>query len=94
MRRPGLWKKNRSDGVVELSPTLAPLDRGDRWLIIFTVVITAWAFFLAGAMPGAVLMTLFAAAIAGEVVLGAKALLLLLLRPPAPVHEVPRWTHR
>lgn len=94
MRRPALWKRNRSDGVTELSPTLSPLDRGDRWLIIFTVGITCSAFFMAGAMPGSILLSIIACAVAGELVLGAKALLLLLFRPEAEVHEVPHWQLR
>ncbi len=89
-----VWIRNRPDGVTELSPKLAPLNVGDRWLIITTVVISTWAFFLAGAMPVAVLGTVLASCFAGEVVLGAKALVLVLLRPPAQVHEVPRWTLR
>jgi hypothetical protein len=89
-----VWIRRRPDGVTELSPRLAPLDPGDRWLIIFTVVISACGFFLAGVMPAEVLASLFAACLAGEVVLGAKALVLALLRPLAPVHEVPRFAAR
>jgi hypothetical protein len=86
--------RKRSDGVTELSPRLAPLGVTDRWLVIFTVVMAACGFFLAGWMPAAVLATLIAACLAGEVVLGAKAIVLLLLRPPAEVHDVPRFTRR
>jgi hypothetical protein len=89
-----VWIRRRADGVTELTPTIAPLDVGDRWLIIFTVVISAAGFFMAGAMPAAVLATVIAACLAGEVVLGAKALVLALLRPLAQVHEVPRFVQR
>lgn len=89
-----VWIRRRSDGVTELSPKLAPIEAADRWLIIFTVVMSAAGFFLAGAMPAAVFAAVVAACLAGEVVLGAKALVLLLLRPPAEVHEVPRFGAR
>lgn len=90
MRRE-VWIRRRADGVTELSPSLAHLDPTERWLVIFTVFIAAAGFFLAGAMPAAVLGALLAACLAGEVVLGTKALVLMLLRPPAQVHEVPRF---
>jgi hypothetical protein len=79
--------RNRPDGVTELSPRLAMLDRGDRWLVIVTVTITAVGFFTAGAMPAPVLAAVLASCVAGEVVLGAKAVVLALLRPRAEVHE-------
>jgi hypothetical protein len=86
--------RKRSDGLTELTPRLAPLEITDRWLVIFTVVMAACGFFLTGVMPASVLATVIAACLAGEVVLGAKALVLLLLRPPAEVHEVPRFRRR
>jgi len=89
-----VWIRNRPDGVTELTPKLAPLEIGDRWIIITTVVIATWRFFIAGAMPAAVLGTVLASCFVGEVVLGAKALVLALLRPPAQVHEVPAWALR
>jgi hypothetical protein len=89
-----VWVRNRSDGVTELSPPLVPLDRFDRVLVIVTVMMVAALFFVAGALPAPVLATLLAACLAGEVVLGAKALLLALLRPAADVHEVPRFQRR
>ncbi len=89
-----VWIRKRSDGVTELSPRLAPLDVGDRWLVIVTVVICAAGFFTTGLMPAPVLGTILAACLAGEVVLGAKALVLALLRPPAEVLEVPRFERR
>lgn len=89
-----VWIRRRSDGVTELSPKLAPLATGDRWLIIFTVAIGAAGFFMAGVMPVAVLAAVVGACLAGEIVLGAKALVLLALRPPAEVLEVPRLGRR
>jgi len=86
--------RKRSDGLTELTPRIAPLGVTDRWLVIFTVVMAACGFFLTGVMPASVLATVIAACLAGEVVLGAKALVLLLLRPPAEVHEVPRFRRR
>ena len=86
--------RRRSDGLTELTPRLAPLGMTDRWIVIFTVVMAACGFFVTGVMPVSVLGTVIVACLAGEVVLGAKALVLLLLRPPAEVHEVPRFRHR
>ena len=86
--------RKRSDGLTELTPRLAPLEITDRWIVIFTVVMAACGFFVTGVMPVSVLATVIAACLAGEVVLGAKALVLLLLRPPAEVHEVPRFRRR
>jgi hypothetical protein len=79
---------------VELSPMLSPVAQGDRWLIIFTVAMTAAGLFMSGHMPGLVFLAVLASAIAGEVVLGAKALLLMLLRPVAQVVQVPRFETR
>lgn len=89
-----VWIRRRTDGVTELSPRLARLDGPDRWLIIFTVVMAAAGFFAAGVMPAAVLAAVVALCLAGEVVLAMKALVLVLLRPPAEVHEVSRFTAR
>jgi hypothetical protein len=86
--------RRRSDGLTELTPRLAPLEITDRWIVIFTVVMAACGFFVTGVMPASVLATVIAACLAGEVVLGAKAVMLLLLRPPAEVHEVPRFRRR
>ncbi len=86
--------RNRSDGVVELGPKLAPLEPTDRLLVIGTVLLVTAGFFLSGAMPAPVLGAVIASCIAGEIVLGLKAVLLVLLRPAAEVHEVPRWNRR
>ncbi len=89
-----VWIRNRADGVTELSPKLAPLDVGDRWLIISTVVMSAAGFFMAGVMPAPILATVVLSCVAGEVVLGAKAIVLAFLRPLAEVHDVPRFDRR
>jgi hypothetical protein len=89
-----VWIRNRPDGVTELSPPLAPLDRFDRWLVIFTVMLATGGFFLSGTMPVAVAAAILLACVAGDVVLGAKALVLALVRPVAEVREVPTWALR
>jgi hypothetical protein len=89
-----VWIRDRPDGVTELSPRLSPLDRFDRFLLIFTVVLATGGFFLSGAMPVEVAAAILASCVAGEVVLGAKALLLVLVRPVAEVREVPVRTTR
>lgn len=89
-----VWIRTRADGVTELTPKLAPLDVGDRWLVIATVVMSASGFFMAGAMPASILAAVVASCVAGEIVLGAKALLLAVARPRAEVHEVPRFGRR
>lgn len=86
--------RRRSDGVTELTPKLAPLEVEDRWLVIVTVVIAGCGLFMTGVMPAPVLATVVAASLAGEVVLGAKAVVLALLRPLAEVYEVPRFVRR
>jgi hypothetical protein len=47
------------------------------------------AFFMAGALPLPALAAVFCTCLAGELVLGVKALLLRLLRPAAEVYEIP-----
>jgi hypothetical protein len=89
-----VWIRRRADGITELTPSLAPLEIGDRWLVIFTVVIAASGLFTAGVLPAAVLGTLLAASFAGELFLGTKAVVLTLLRPPAKIHEVSRFRPR
>jgi hypothetical protein len=80
----------RSDGITELAPRLSPLGAGDRWLVIVTVLISAGGFFVCGAIPVGVAAFIGASCVVGEVVLAAKAAVLVLLRPPAPVCDVPR----
>lgn len=83
--------RSRSDGLTELSPKLAPLQLDERWMIITTVVIASWGFYLAGTMPALVLAAVLTCCLIGDVALGAKTLLLALLRPPAKVISVPRF---
>jgi hypothetical protein len=85
-----VWIRHRPDGITEVSPPMAPREAFDRWLVIASAVLGTGAFFVAGLMPAAVFALLVAAFLAGEVVLGLRALLLALLRPLADVHEVPR----
>lgn len=82
---------SRRDGVTALSPKLAPLRLDERWMVITTVVIASWGFFLAGAMPAPVLALVLTACLVGDVAIGAKALILALLRKPAEVIEVARF---
>jgi hypothetical protein len=89
-----VWIRNRPDGVTELSPPLAPLDRDERWLVIVSVVMATSGFFVSGALPVAALGAVVASCLAGEVILAAKALVLILRRPLAEVHEVARWQPR
>jgi hypothetical protein len=80
--------RNRADGVTELSPKLAALAPEDRFLVIVTVVLVTGGFFISGLIPAAVAGAVTVSCVAGEVFLGAKALVLALLRPLAEVHEV------
>ncbi len=86
--------RSRDDGVVELVPKLAPLKAGDRAIIIVTVLLVTAGLFLSGVLPGGVAGAVGASCIAGEVVLGVKAAILALVRPLAPVHEIPRFRRR
>lgn len=80
--------RNRGDGLVEIAPRLSPLGATERMLVITSVLFVAAGLFVAGLMPAMVLAAIAACSLAGEVVLGLKALLLVLLRPPAQVVEV------
>jgi hypothetical protein len=86
--------RSRDDGVIELSPKIAPLHLDERWMIITTVLIASWGFYLAGSMPAPVLALILTACLVGDVALGAKALVLSLLRKPAQVIEVARFDRR
>lgn len=80
--------RSRSDGITELGPKLAPLDPSDRLLVIVTVVLVAAGFFMSGVMPAAAFAAIVLSSVAGEIVLGLKALVLYAVRPAAEVHEV------
>jgi hypothetical protein len=86
--------QSRRDGLTELTPKLAPMQLDERWMIITTVVIASWGFFLTGTMPAPVLALVLTACLVGDIGLGAKAVLLALLRPPAKVIPVPRFERR
>ncbi len=80
--------RSRADGITELAPTLRPLAAGDRVIVIATVLFVTGGLFLCGFVPVGVAAAIAASSVAGEVVLGVKALALALLRPLAPVYEV------
>jgi hypothetical protein len=86
-----VWIRNRPDGVTEFSPQRAPFARDERWLLVFSAVMAICGFFVAGVMPAPVLAVLVACCLAGEVILAARSLVLVLRRPLAEVHEVPSW---
>jgi hypothetical protein len=83
--------RSRDDGVTELSPKLSPLQIDERWMIITTVVIASWGFFLSGKMPAPVLALVLTACLVGDIAIGAKAVLLAVLRKPAQVIQVARF---
>ncbi len=81
--------RTRDDGLVELAPKLAPMDPLGRWLVIVTVLMASLGFYASGLMPPVALLAIAIFCVAGDAFLGAKALLLLVVRPAAEVHEVP-----
>lgn len=80
--------RSRADGITELAPTLQPLAAVERLIVIATVLFVTGGLFLSGFVPAGVAAAIGATCVAGEVVLGVKALALALLRPLAPVVEV------
>jgi hypothetical protein len=80
--------RRRPDGVTEVSPKFAPMKRDDRWLVIATVLMASTGFFVAGVLPAAALAAMFCACLVGELLIGVKAMFLLVARPPAEVHEL------
>jgi hypothetical protein len=80
--------RSRADGITELAPRLRPLAPGERLIVIAAVLFVTGGLFLSGLVPGGVAAAIAASCLAGEVVLGVKALALALLRPLAPVVEV------
>jgi hypothetical protein len=86
--------RSRSDGVVELTPRLAPLDAGDRAILIVTVLLVTGGLFMCGLLPPGVAVAMAASCVAGEVFLTVKAVGLALLRPAAKVLEVGQFELR
>ncbi len=86
--------RRRADGITELIPTLAPLAVGDRIVVISAVLFVTAGLYVSGLVPAPVAAAVAASCLAGEVVLGVKAIALALLRPSATVHEVPRFGRR
>jgi len=84
--------RSRSDGLTELSPKRLPLRLDERWMVITTVVIAAWGFYLAGVMPAPVLGVVLTCCLVGDFAIGAKGLFLSVLRPPGKVIPVTRST--
>lgn len=84
----------RDDGIVELAPKIAPLEPGDRLMVIVTVLLVTGGLFLCGAIPAAVAGVVAASCVAGDLVLLVKSLALAALRPVAQVREVPRFRGR
>jgi hypothetical protein len=82
--------RSRDDGITELVPMLQPLAAADRAAVIGTVLFVTGGLFLSGLVPAGVAAAIAACCVAGDVVLGVKALALALLRPLAPVYEVSR----
>jgi hypothetical protein len=80
--------RSRADGVVELAPRLAPLEPGDRLILIVTALLVTGGFFMCGLLPPAVAAVVAASCVAGDVVLAVKAVALALLRPAAKVVRV------
>lgn len=86
--------RSRSDGVVELTPRLAPLEASDRAILIVTVLLVTGGFFMCGMLPPGVAGAMAASCVAGEVFLAVKAAALVVLRPAAKVLEVAQFDLR
>ncbi len=86
--------RRRADGVIELVPRTAPLEAGDRAIVIVAVLLVTGGLFLSGVVPAPVAGVVAASSVVGEIVLGVKAAALALLRPLAPVEEVRRFRRR
>jgi hypothetical protein len=87
----GVTIRSRKDGVVELTPKHAYADGPDRLVVVGTVLIAAASLFVSGLMPAEVLAAIAVSCLAGEAVLGVRALGLALLRPAADVLDAARW---
>lgn len=86
--------RSRADGIVELSPRAAALPASDRILLVTGLVLVACGLFVSGAMRAEAVAAIVLSAIAGELVIGVKNAILVLLRPRAEVHEVARFRAR
>jgi len=82
--------RNRRDGIVELAPKHAPTDLVQRLLLSGTILLGSLSLFVSGTMPPEVLVAIAASCLAGEVVLGVRALALRVLHPAAEVFELAR----
>lgn len=80
--------RTRDDGLVELTPKLAPMDPLGRCLVIVTVLFSALGFYVAGSMPAEALGAIVAFSVAGDLFLGLRAVALALLRPAAEVSRL------
>ncbi len=86
--------RHRQDGLLELAPRFAPLDRSELQLVIVTVLLVTAGLFVSDVLPVPVIGAVAAICVVAEAFLAVKALALVLLRPVAPVHEVSRWRAR
>ena len=86
--------RSRADGIIELVPKLSPMKPTERLVVIVTVLLVTAGLFVCAVLPGGVALAVAASCVAGEVVLGVKAAILALVRPLAPVHEIPRFRRR
>jgi hypothetical protein len=77
--------RSRKDGIPELAPKHGHAEGLERLIVIGTVLLVGAGLFLCGAMPAPVLGAIAAGSLAGEVVLGVRALALAVRRPRAPV---------
>jgi hypothetical protein len=59
-----------------------------------TLILVACGLFVSGAMPAEAVAVIVVSALAGELVLAVKGMVLALLRPLAQVHEVARFRAR
>jgi hypothetical protein len=86
--------RNRADGVVELGPRLAALAPADRLILVVSLVLVACGLFVSGALRAEAVAALVLSALAGELVLAVKGVVLAILRPLAEVHDVNRFRGR
>ncbi len=84
--------RSRSDGLTELSPRRWSLGLEERWMILSIVVIAAWGFFLAGALPAALLAVILTVCLFVDLAIGARGVFFSALRPPGKVIPVARFS--